>query len=282
MRQQRANRVLEPDLLIARLATRQHGVVSIEQLRAAGLSQDSVKRRVRGGRLHRIHRGVYAVGHTALGSEGRWMAAILACGDGALLSHRSAAELWELLPVREGPVDVTIPTAGGRRRREGIRLHRCASLLIASTIRCKGIPVTTPARTISDLRLAASTDEVHRAIREAQFRRLGLGDEDGREPDLTRSKLERRFLRLCRRHRLPRPEVNARVGPFEVDFLWRDRRLIIETDGWQAHGGRLAFEDDRARDVDLKLLGYEVVRFTYRQVIDQPQTVAERLKGLLG
>jgi very-short-patch-repair endonuclease len=273
--------MLAPDLRIARLATRQHGVVSIEQLRAAGLSQDSVKRRVRGGRLHRIHRGVYAVGHAAFGNEGRWMAAILACGDGALLSHRSAAELWELLPAQEGPVDVTIPTTGGRRRREGIRLHRHHSLPIATTSRLKGIPVTTPARTIRDLRRTASTDELRRAIREAQFRRLGLGDEADGEPDLTRSKLERRFLRLCSRHRFPRPEVNARVGPFEVDFLWRDRGLIIETDGWQAHGGRLAFEDDRARDVDLKLLGDEVVRFTHRQVMEQPRAVAEKVGALL-
>jgi very-short-patch-repair endonuclease len=120
-----------------------------------------------------------------------------------------------------------------------------------------------------------------RAIREAQFRRLRLGNEAGGEPDLTRSKLERRFLRLCSRHALPRPEVNARVGPFEVDFLWRDRGLIIETDGWRAHGGRLAFEDDRARDVDLKLLGYAVVRFTHRQVMEQPRAVAEKVGALL-
>jgi very-short-patch-repair endonuclease len=281
MGQQRANLALAPDLRIAGLATRQHGVVSIEQLRAAGLSQDSVKRRVRAGRLHRIHRGVYAVGHPAFGNEGRWMAAILACGDRAVLSHRSAAELWQLLPVREGPVDVTIPTAGGRRTREGIHLYRRPSLPIATTTRRKGIPVTTPARTITDLRRTASTDEVRRAIREAQFRRLSLGDEAGGEPDLTRSKLERHFLRLCSRHRLPRPEVNVRVGPFEVDFLWRDRGLIIETDGWQAHGGRLAFEGDRARDVDLKLLGYEVARFTHRQVMEEPRAVAEKVGSLL-
>src|SRR5206468_3749619 len=177
------------------------------------------------GRLHRVYRGVYAVGHTALGNEGRWMAAVLASGEGAVLSHRSATELWGLLEPRNGPVDITIPTAGGRRRRPGIRLHRFPSLPKAATTRHHGIAVTTPAQTIADLRRVASIDDVRRAIREAEFHRLDLGGE-GADLDLTGSELERRFLGLCRRHRLPKPEVSVRVGRFEVDFLWRERRLI--------------------------------------------------------
>jgi very-short-patch-repair endonuclease len=208
------------------------------------------------------------------------MAAVLACGENAVLSHRAAAELWGLLPTRAGPVDVTIPAPAGRRTRDGIRIHRSSSLHIALVTRRNGIPVTAAARTIEDLRRTASTDEVRRATREAQFRGLDLADVN-KDRDLTRSELERRFLRICRRHRLPRPEVNAQVGEFEVDFLWRDRKLIVETDGWQAHGGRLAFEEDRARDVDLILLGYEVVRFTCRQVMEQPDVVAAKLRTLL-
>ena len=120
-----------------------------------------------------------------------------------------------------------------------------------------------------------------RAIREAEFLRLDFGSEREREKDLTRTKLERRFLRVCTRYRLPKPEVNSLVGPYEVDFLWRDRKLAVETDGWGSHGGRSAFESDRARDVDLRLIGYDVVRFTWRQVSDHPAAVAAKLRALL-
>ena len=164
---------------VARIATQQHGVITLAQLPGVGLSSAAVTRRVQTGRLFRVHRGVYAVRHTALGNEGRWMAAVLASGKGAVLSHRSAAELWAMLPARGGPVDITIASASGRAKK--------------------------------------------------------------------RSDLERGFLRLCRRHRLPMPEVNVPIGPYTADFLWRERGLIVETDGWQAHRGRQAFEGDRLR-----------------------------------
>jgi very-short-patch-repair endonuclease len=284
MRQESVERTADlagPDVLVAQLATRQHGVVSIAQLRAAGLSDDAVKRRLATGRLHRIYRGVYAVGHTALGTEGRWMAAVLASGDGAVVSHRSAAELWDMLSPIGGPIHVTVPIPGGRRRRPGIRLYRCPSLPKSATTRRSGIAVTTPARTIADLRRVASVDEVRRAIREAEFAGLDVGDEASREGDLTRSRLERRFLKICHRHRLPKPQVNMKIGPHEVDFLWREHRLVVEVDGWQGHRGRVAFEADRAKDLELKLLGYEVVRFTYSQVEGQPAAVAVKLRALL-
>jgi very-short-patch-repair endonuclease len=284
MRQESVERTAEltgPDALVAQRAARQHGIVSIAQLRAAGLTDDAVKRRVRSGRLHRLYRGVYAVGHTALGNEGRWMAAVLACGAGAVLSHRSAAELWTMLSPGSGVIHVTVPIPGGRRRRPGIRLHRFPSLPTSATTHRNGIAVTTPARTIADLRRVASPDEARCAIREAEFAGLDVADEASRDSEPTRSKLERRFLRLCRRHRLPLPEVNQRIGPYEVDFLWRECRLVVETDGWQGHRGRVAFEADRAKDLELKLLGYEVVRFTYRQVEKRPAAVAAKLRALL-
>ena len=229
---------LEPDVVVARVATRQHGIVSIRQLYAAGLTRDAVKRRVAAGRLHRLHHGVYAVGHAAIGNEGRWMAAVLASGPSAALSHRSAAELWRMLAPQPGPVHVTIRSAAGRRPGRDISLHRSPSLPVAATTLLDGITLTTPARTIQDLRRTASLDEVRRALREAQFMRLDVGTCYGRDGELTRSRLERDFLRLCRRHRLDRPEVNAHVGEYEVDFVWRERRLVVETDGWQAHGTR--------------------------------------------
>ena len=207
------------------------------------------------------------------------MAGTLSLGDGAALSHRSPAELWALLPRRTALIDVTVPTAAGRRRRQGIRLHRSLLLTSAATTLRLGIPVTTLARTLADLRRVAPPEELRRARRQAEVLGLEIGREG--ESDPTRSELERIFLRLCRRHRLPPPEVNARIGPFLVDFLWRHRALIVETDGYRFHRGCVAFEDDRARDVELRLRGYEVVRFTHRQVVNEAPRVAQTLRLLM-
>jgi very-short-patch-repair endonuclease len=267
------------DATIAEVAARQHGVVTTAQLAAVGTYHSGITRRLESGRLHRIHRGVYAVGHRGLSTEGRWLAAVLACGDGAVLSYRSAAASWGLLPVPMGPVDVTVGGSGGRRRRPGIRRHRARSLKTADVTRRAEIPVTTPARTIADLRRVSSPAQLRRAIREAAVLGLALDTTVDAEP--TRSELEYRFLRLCRRHRLPMPAVNAQVDRFIVDFLWRERDLIVETDGFRYHRGRQAFEDDRARDAELRLLGYEIVRFSYRQVVDDPLQVAATVRLLL-
>jgi predicted transcriptional regulator of viral defense system len=158
------------DRAIARLAANQHGVVSVDQLRAIGLDLDAISYRVRVGWLYRVHRGVYAVGHPHLTVEGRWMAAVLACGQGAVLSHRSAAALWGMLPSQPGFPEVTVPGHGGRRRREGIRLHRSISLYPAHATLRLGIPVTTPARTLADLRRCATPDELREALRQAERR----------------------------------------------------------------------------------------------------------------
>jgi very-short-patch-repair endonuclease len=141
--------------------------------------------------------------------------------------------------------------------------------------------VTTPARTIDDLRRVLRSDRFEAVLRRAELLRLDVGKQQDFEPDLARSELERRFLRLCRRHRIAAPEVNVRVGAFLVDLLWRDERLIIETDGYRFHRGRWAFESDRTRDVELRLLGYTVVRFTHRQVVDESTRTARTLRALL-
>lgn len=267
-----AGKSAPPDTRVAHVASRQHGVVSIHQLRSAGLSDDAVLTRVRAGRLHRIHRGVYAVGYAGLGIERSWMAAVLAYGPRACLSHRSAAALWGLLPAIAGPVDVSLPTHGGRRKRNGISLHRSGSLTTSQVTRQRGIPVTRPSRTIADLRRVAPPHEVRRATRQAHVLGLSIGLEA--DDDRTRSELEFRFLRLCRRYGLPTPEVNVCVGPLVVDFLWPTSRLIVETDGFRFHRGRVSFENDRARDLGLRALGYEVIRLSHRQVMDEPELVA--------
>lgn len=149
---------------------------------------------------------------------------------------------------------VTVPTYHGRAKRAGIKVHRSATLTRSDVTRRHNIPVTTYARTLRD---------------------LGFG------PEPTRSYLERCMVELCRRHGLPNPEVNVSVGPYKVDFLWRDQRLIVETDGYEGHSSRASFEADRARDVDLRLRGYTVIRFTYRQVTEEPRAVASSLRALL-
>jgi very-short-patch-repair endonuclease len=207
------------------------------------------------------------------------MAAVLATGPGAAVSHRSAAALWRLLPPAPGPVDISVPTRAGRRGRVGIRVHRPASLKRETITSHRGIPVTTPARTIADLRAGLPAHELRRAVRQAEVLGLALGSMV--EGDGTRSELEFRFLYLCRRHRLPTPEVNARIGSMTIDFLWRQGRLIVETDGYRYHRGRAAFEDDRSRDLQLRSMGYEVIRLSHRQVVDQPTKVAAVLKRLL-
>jgi very-short-patch-repair endonuclease len=272
-------KVDRPDVLVAEIAARQHGVVSVAQLRDAGLRAAAIGRRVKSGRLHRVHRGVYAVGHFGLRLEGRWMAAVLACGEDAVLSHRCAACLWGLLDPRSSPVDISIPGSTGRKQRNGIRLHRCQSLLPSLVARRRGIPVTTLVRTIEDLKRAAPAAELRRAIQQAAVLGLDIGADTAH--DGTRSELEHRFLALCRRHRIGPPAVNVRVGGLLVDFAWLDQKLIVETDGYRFHRGRLAFENDRARDLRLREIGFDVVRLSYRQVLDQPEQVATALRRAL-
>lgn len=290
-----------PGLVIAKIAAAQHGVISVDQLRRSGISEDAIRARVLSGHLHRVHRGVYAAGHSALSPEGCWLAAVLAVGGGpgggggrvlgywgAAVSHRSAALLWGLLPLTAGPADVTVAGIGGKARRSGIRIHRSRSLVPSEVTLRRGIPVTNPSRTIEDLREASaagrtgalSERELRKAIRQANV--LGLPIDEESEGDRTRSDLESDFLRICRRHRVPPPEINVRIGPCLVDFLWRERRFAVETDSYIYHGGRVAFQDDRGRDLELKLLGYEVLRFSEQQIDEEPDRVGEVLIATLG
>ena len=206
----------------------------------------------------------------------------------AAVSHRSAASLWGLLDWAPAPVDVVVERTGGRRQRNGIRVHRPRRLLDSEVTLRHGIPVTTAARTLSDLGTAtrqrspgAIVDrELRRAIRQASV--LGLPLDEDEPLDRTRSDLETAFLRLCRRHGFPDPEVNVRVGPFLVDFLWRDPRLVVETDAYRYHRGRAAFRDDHRRDLKLRRLGYDVLRVSEEQVDGEPSAVAEEIRRAVG
>lgn len=284
------------------LAGRQHGVVSTVQLRALGLDRGAVSWRVRRGRLHPVHRGVYAVGHARLTFRGRLWAAVLACGgvDAAVVSHRCAGAEWDLLPPPGDPIEVTTLARGASTAR--IRVHRSRTLdRTRDVVLREGLPVTTPTRTLVDLAQVLTAHRLERVCHRAEhLRKLDaaalLAPSPGRRsialtkavsgladhgPAITRGELEERFLALIAAHGLPRPQVNARICGHEVDFLWPAVRLIVETDGRATHLTPTAFESDRRRDAMLQVAGYRVVRFTYAQVIFQPQSVVGVLCALV-
>jgi very-short-patch-repair endonuclease len=292
---------MPPDARVAWVAARQHGVVGHAQLLDAGIGPHGVDRRTAAGWLHRVHKGVFAVGHPGLTDRGRWTAAVLAGGPEAVLSHRSAAALWGLRP-NVSFVEVTVP---GRRRRgpAGVVAH-AGALDARETVVVDGIRVTTVARTLLDLAEILPVREVVAAIDRATARRLFDADAiratvaraTGRrglkglraallvtrpQDVLTRSELERRALRLIRAARLPRPEVNAQLLGHEVDLLWRDRRLAVELDGRRTHDTPNAFESDRRRDADRMARGWRVLRLTWRQVVNDPAWVASRVGAVL-
>jgi len=294
------------EVVIAALAARQYGVVGRQQLLGAGLPVHAIDHRVRKGGLRPLHRGVYKVGPLR-GRYEREMAAVLACGPGAVLSHGSAAGLWKLLPRPAGParppvVDVTVSV---RYRIPGraVRVHRVTGLAPDETTSHKGIPITAPARTILDLSGSVRLRELERALARADRHALVERGEveallaryprrpgtrtlrallaGGAEPALTRSEAEARFLDLVRRAQLPAPEANVRVKGLEVDFLWRGPRLVVETDGFAYHGSATSFEGDRRRDAVLTAAGFRVVRITWRQLSREPEAALARLAQAL-
>lgn len=267
------------DARIGQLANREHGVLAADELLACGLTRAGIQRRLRTGRLHLLHRGVYAVGHAAISREGQWLAAVKASGEGAVLSHQSAGIFWELLTRYDGPIHITVPIGRHPRPTRGIAVHRSRTLGVRDAVRRDGIPVTTPTRTLTDLKRVLPRERWEAAVDRARGKGISVAELIDEAP--TRSALERRFLRLCRRHRIPAPRVNVLVGGFLVDFLWPDARLIVEVDGYEFHRDRASFESDRARDAELTAQGHRVLRFTYRQVTERPARVAARIRALL-
>jgi very-short-patch-repair endonuclease len=276
----------DTDATIAALAGAQHGVVARRQLLQAGLTAREIQRRTESARLHAIYRGVYAVGHRVLTLEGRWMAATLACGPNAALSHTTAAAARDLRRA-DSAIHVTVPGRGGRQAPRGITLHRSPTLTPTQITIHGGIPVTTVARTITDLARTVTDTELERIVYEADKR--GLVDfRDLRaarsaslqavlrayDPAPTRSELERRFLRLCRDHGIDRPEVNVYIDDYLVDFVWRDRQLIVEVDGYEYHRSPKKFASDREQDINLGVKGWTTRRFTWGQVTTRAKWVA--------
>jgi hypothetical protein len=290
-----------PWLRASKLAARQWGVVSTAQLHALGLGRGAIHKAVRAGRLHRVHHSVYAVGHGVLRVEGRRLAAVLACGPGAVLSHRTAAAHWGLLKTDQTRIDVT--ARRGRHGAPGIRLHRSRSLDAQDTTHHEAIPITSVSRTLLDLAGLRRDGELERAL--AQAERLQLYDHRAisdviarcnghrgtqllarattREPKWTRNEWEAAFLELLRAAGLPEPLTNDAFdvpdhGHCEPDYHWPAHRMIVELDGFETHGTRAAFRNDRAKDAALTASGYRVLRFTRD---DDPELAIKRLRALL-
>jgi predicted transcriptional regulator of viral defense system len=295
-----------PDRSLVELADRQYGVVARWQLVGLGLTPSMLKARVARGQLARLHRGVYAVGHRQLRREGHWVAAVLAAGQDAALSHRDAAALHGLQrPGSHRRIEVTTPRKA--QSSERIRIYGRATLDAEDITSVHGIPVTTVARTLVDLAHTVSPTQLARAINEAE--RLGLFDltsveralertaqrkgrghafmrkalQDARTTriQLTNSELEARFLSLVVKSNLPQPTLNATIKGMQVDAVWREHKLAVELDGYAYHHTPAAFQTDRDRANDLARAGYTLLRFTYGDVVRRPGEVAARVAEML-
>ena len=286
-----------PDQRLARIASRQHGLVSYRQLLALGLSAAAIKRRVTSGRLQAVHRGVYAVGHLALTLDGRRLAAVMACGQGAALGGRPALVAWDLVGGHPGPpFDVLSPHRRGAGLR-GVRLHR-AGLVAEDVTKRHAVPILTPARAILDTAASLSDKDLQRAVDRAVARHLdrqltaltsrcnGHGGaaryrralaRTAAPLELTRSDLEVVGHRLVAGTALGPPLVNALLHGYEVDLYWPAHGLVVELDGYGPHSHREAFEHDRRKTADLQHHGLDVRRFSRDQAVHDPDWVRARL-----
>ena len=282
---------------VSALAAGQWGIVSRRQLRTLGLSNGTISRWTAAGRLHRIHPGVYAVGHARLSTEGRLVAALFYAGPGAALSHSTGAWWWRL--IDHEPVRIEISAPRETRSLPAVLIHHPRHL---KRTEHRGLPTTTVAQTLLDFAVSAPPDRLSRALSEADFRRLLDGNAietvlarghpgtvalrrclESHCPDLarTRSVLEERFLALCRTGRIPLPEVNVKIAGLTVDALWREQRVIVELDGHAGHGTPAQLERDHQRDLRLRAAGYFVLRYTWQQITQQPEQVISDLEAAL-
>ena len=280
------------------LAELQHGVLSAKQLQAAGMTRAAISRWASTGRLHRVHPHVYALGHAALSLNARLIAALLYGGDQAVLSHTTAAWVWQLIETEPSRIHVTVP--GRCPSLPGVRIHHSRGTGRAT---CRQLPVTSVARTLIDIAAILPFRAFRRALAEADHRQLldpaelmsvvGKGRVGSHAlraalkahlPQLaeTHSVLEERFVELCQTAGIPLPELNGRVRRMRVDAVWRDRHLAVELDGGPAHGHVAAMKRDRARELALRAHGFQVARYSWEQITETPERVIADLRQLLG
>ncbi|HWT91381.1 MAG TPA: type IV toxin-antitoxin system AbiEi family antitoxin domain-containing protein [Solirubrobacteraceae bacterium] len=286
--------VVAADRRVAEVASRQRGIVTLADLHAAGLTRNEIRRRVERGWLHRVHRGVYKVGHLADIPFAAETAALLACGSFAVATHRSSSAVLKLLPPPELP-EITL--IGGRdARHPGIVIHRSTTLTRKDVWVREGLRITNPRRTLADLAAVASPEELAAAVNEAHALRLippgpleiaaGRRGSDrlrrasnSHATGFTRSKAERLLTALLRRAGLPKPETNAFVAGQNVDAVWREQRVVVEFDGAATHAHRLA--RDRAKEAALRTAGFDVLRIGWDQLTKRPELVAAQIAAAL-
>jgi very-short-patch-repair endonuclease len=287
-----------PDQQIATIAGRQRGLITNQQLRQLGVSRRSITDVVARGRMHRVHTGVYSlVAVSAWPPLAAEQAALLACGPTALISHVTALSLWNLIlpPVRGTPVHLTVVGTEHGRHRAQIHAHRRPGLSRAEVRRCQGLPVTSPALALLDALPFVSPRDTEQAFDRALARHLtsptAIRETLARHPtergarrlkrlldpsrpsSMTESVAQERLLMLLRRTGLPSPETEQCLGPYRVDLMWRDQRLVVEFDGWDPHGGRRAFDYDKRRDNWMTTRGWHVLRVTWTQLTEEPEIV---------
>jgi hypothetical protein len=290
---------------LADRAAKQHGVVKHAHLMELGFSRSGIRRMAQAGRLHPLHRGVYAVGHPAVSFKGKLLAAVYASGDRAVLSHHQAAWLWRLRRGTGGSrIHITVP-ARGLLDRSGIQLHQVRSLHEDDVTVLDGIPVTSVARTLLDMAECADANELRRMLEEAERLRIfdlrameaACARGNGRrgvararraardahpDPPWTRSDLELAFFEFCREEGIPEPSVNVWVEGQEVDMAWSDPRVVVvELDSYAYHGTREAFERDRVRSADLAVAGVPCIRVTQRRLTRERPGLRKHLLSLL-
>jgi uncharacterized protein DUF559 len=296
---------------LAEVSTRQGGIVSLDQLRGLGLSDSAAMDRAGRGGLHRVYHGVYTVGHRSIGRAALLRAANLACGDGAVISHATAAAFWGIRDRWPVSIDVIVSCEQGRKI-DGIRARRCRYPDDEEITLRAGVTCTTPSRTLVDMAGSFGTPSLRRAVERAAMLKLldlealdpamaaakgrrGVGalreiladwrTEDGQMPDL-RSVFEALVLPRLVSTGLPRPVCNRKLRldgeELTPDFLWEEQRLVVETDGRETHGTPAAFQQDRWRDQLLVAAGYRVARVTWEQMRDEPDSVVARIAAALG
>jgi very-short-patch-repair endonuclease len=279
------------------LARQQHGVVARRQLLSLGFHPRAIEHRVRKGRLHPVWTGVYAVGRPELNRQGRWMAAVLACGLGAALSHESAAALFGIRDAENGRIEISVPTRRDPHR-PGLIVHRRAAVEVE---RRRRIPVTTPVCTLVDLATRLTVEQLERAVNQADI--LDLTDPEALRSALdglagrpgvamlrsvldrhtftpTDSELEQRFLPLAQSAGLPLPETRRYLNSFKVDFHWRELGLVVEADSLRYHRTPAQQARDRRRDQAHAAAGLTTLRFTHAQITFEPDHVRATLSAV--
>ncbi len=289
-----------PDGAVGDLAGCQRGIITRQQLKALGVTRSAIDGAVHRGRLRAMHRGVYALAHMALPPHADLLAAVLAVGEGAYVSHHSAGPLWGMTPERTGPIQVTLVGRDAGRRRRGIEVHQTRMLDPQDVTVYRKVPATRPARVLLDISPTLTDRQLERMFdaglkarwftrsavarvaarnprRPGASRLARLAEAEGRFSTVTRSPPEEVLLRLIRAGGLPEPEVNAQLGPYVVDFLWRAEGVVVEIDGYAFHSTHRSFEADHARDLELEAHGITVVRYTADQIARRPEWVLVHL-----